>query len=139
MQFGMTFQMVDLVTQIPLHMVKLMGMVLLLKIHTPAEASTKWGTPESIADLTQVFINYLSGKVDVVPWADSSLSPETALIQEELFQLNEKDGSLLHHNQLLMDANQRIIFLVGDHVMESYIRNHSLNYSCPRRIGRNYC
>ena len=29
MQFGMTFQMVDLVTQIPLHMVKLMGMVLL--------------------------------------------------------------------------------------------------------------
>lgn len=61
-----------------------------LKIHTPAEASTKWGTPESIADLTQVFINYLSGKVDVVPWADSSLSPETALIQEELFQLNEK-------------------------------------------------
>ena len=110
-----------------------------MKIHTPAEASTKWGTPESIADLTQVFINYLSGKVDVVPWADSSLSPETALIQEELFQLNEKDGSLLHHNQLLMDANQRIIFLVGDHVMESYIRNHSLNYSCPRRIGRNYC
>ncbi|KAG7666246.1 MET12 [[Candida] subhashii] len=61
-----------------------------LKIHTPAEAAMKWGTPETITDLTQVFIDYLSGKIDILPWTDSSLSSETALIQEELFNLNKK-------------------------------------------------
>ncbi|EGW32726.1 uncharacterized protein SPAPADRAFT_137530 [Spathaspora passalidarum NRRL Y-27907] len=61
-----------------------------LKIHTPAEASLKWGTPETKQDLTQVFTDYLSGKIDVLPWTDTPLSPETALIQEELFELNKK-------------------------------------------------
>lgn len=61
-----------------------------LKIHSPAEAEIKWGSPETTKDLAQIFIDYLSGKIDVIPWADQALSPETALIQEELFQLNEK-------------------------------------------------
>ncbi|RLV91490.1 Methylenetetrahydrofolate reductase 1 [Spathaspora sp. JA1] len=61
-----------------------------LKIHTPAEASLKWGSPETKAELTQVFIDYLSGKIDVLPWTDTPLSPETALIQEQLFELNKK-------------------------------------------------
>ncbi|RCK66844.1 Methylenetetrahydrofolate reductase 1 [Candida viswanathii] len=61
-----------------------------LKIHSPAEAEIKWGSPESVGDLAQIFIDYLSGKIDVIPWTDQTLSPETALIQEELFLLNEK-------------------------------------------------
>ncbi|CAK9439336.1 uncharacterized protein LODBEIA_P35070 [Lodderomyces beijingensis] len=61
-----------------------------LKIQDPSEASNKWGTPETIDELSQIFIDYLSCKIDVVPWADTSLSPETALIQEELFELNQK-------------------------------------------------
>ncbi|KAL6449860.1 LOW QUALITY PROTEIN: MET12 Methylenetetrahydrofolate reductase 1 [Candida maltosa Xu316] len=61
-----------------------------LKIHSPAEAASKWGNPETIKDLTKIFIEHLSGKIDVLPWNDNPLSPETALIQEELFELNEK-------------------------------------------------
>ncbi|EDK44443.1 conserved hypothetical protein [Lodderomyces elongisporus NRRL YB-4239] len=61
-----------------------------LKIHNASEAIAKWGSPTNIKELGQVFVDYLSGKIDVVPWADTSLSPETALIQEELFELNQK-------------------------------------------------
>ncbi|KAK6204284.1 methylenetetrahydrofolate reductase-domain-containing protein [Scheffersomyces amazonensis] len=61
-----------------------------LKIHSHEEASIKWGTPETTTELSKVFVDYLSGRIDVIPWADNSLSPETALIQEELFELNNK-------------------------------------------------
>lgn len=61
-----------------------------LKVQSPAQAMVKWGTPESIKDITKVFVSYLSGKIDMLPWVDSSLSAETALIQEELFELNHK-------------------------------------------------
>ncbi|KAK6464993.1 methylenetetrahydrofolate reductase-domain-containing protein [Scheffersomyces coipomensis] len=61
-----------------------------LKIHSHEEASIKWGTPETIKELSKVFVDYLSGRIDVLPWADNALSPETALIQEELFELNGK-------------------------------------------------
>ena len=61
-----------------------------LKIYDKSEAIAKWGSPELISDLSHIFTSYLSGKIDVIPWADVPLSPETALIQEELFELNEK-------------------------------------------------
>lgn len=61
-----------------------------LKLHSPQEAIKKWGSPESVKDISQVFLNYLSGKIHILPWVDAALSAETALIQEELFQLNEK-------------------------------------------------
>ncbi|KAK6458564.1 methylenetetrahydrofolate reductase-domain-containing protein [Scheffersomyces xylosifermentans] len=61
-----------------------------LKVNSPEEAIKKWGTPETIKDITNIFIEYLSGKIDVLPWTDSPLSAETALIQEELFELNFK-------------------------------------------------
>jgi methylenetetrahydrofolate reductase (NADPH) len=61
-----------------------------LKISSPEEAASKWGTPEKVEDITKVFINYLSGKTELLPWVDQPLSPETALIQEQLFELNSK-------------------------------------------------
>ncbi|EDK37403.2 hypothetical protein PGUG_01501 [Meyerozyma guilliermondii ATCC 6260] len=61
-----------------------------LKIHSPQEAIAKWGTPESTKDISKVFLNYLSGKINILPWVDAPLSAETALIQEELFELNDK-------------------------------------------------
>lgn len=60
-----------------------------LKLRSEQVAQT-WGTPESFSDLTKVFMDYLSGKISVLPWVDSEISPETALIQEELFDLNQK-------------------------------------------------
>lgn len=61
-----------------------------LKVNGPDEAAVKWGTPEKKSDITKLFIDYLSGKVELLPWADQALSPETALIQEQLFELNGK-------------------------------------------------
>ncbi|CAN3375789.1 hypothetical protein DIURU_003780 [Diutina rugosa] len=61
-----------------------------LKISTPNEATVLWGTPESTLDITRVFTAYLSGSIPLLPWADQALSPETALIQEELLELNCK-------------------------------------------------
>ncbi|KAH7584218.1 MET12 [Nakaseomyces glabratus] len=47
-----------------------------------------WGSPTSIRDLKAVFVKYLEGSIQSLPWCDLGLSPETALIQEELIQLN---------------------------------------------------
>ena len=49
-----------------------------------------WGQPKSVEDLRALFIRYLEGSLEALPWSDLGLSPETALIQEELIQLNER-------------------------------------------------
>lgn len=61
-----------------------------LKINTPKEAEKIWGTPETVSDVIKIFIDYLSGKINKLPWTDTPLSAETSLIQEELFELNKK-------------------------------------------------
>lgn len=48
-----------------------------------------WGSPQTVADLKTIFIKYLEGSIDQMPWNDQSLSSETAFIQEELIQLNQ--------------------------------------------------
>jgi len=60
-----------------------------LKIATK-KAYELWGYPVDIKDISKVFINYLEGKIDALPWSELGLSPETAIIQEELIQLNER-------------------------------------------------
>lgn len=49
-----------------------------------------WGYPVDVSDISKVFVDYLEGKIDALPWSELGLSPETAIIQEELIQLNEK-------------------------------------------------
>lgn len=61
-----------------------------LKVSSNDEARAKWGEPESTKDLTKLFVLYLLGKIDALPWVDSALSAETSFIQEELFELNQK-------------------------------------------------
>lgn len=56
----------------------------------PPEAVAVWGTPQSVADVSRVFIDYLSAKILSLPWVLTELSPETALIQEQLFELNSR-------------------------------------------------
>ncbi|KAG7854874.1 hypothetical protein KL939_004623 [Ogataea angusta] len=59
-----------------------------LKI-TSTKAYELWGYPESLKDISRIFTNYLSGKINALPWSELGLNPETALIQEELIRLNE--------------------------------------------------
>ncbi|SCU95460.1 LANO_0E10418g1_1 [Lachancea nothofagi CBS 11611] len=49
-----------------------------------------WGQPQNFNDIKTLFIRYLEGALDALPWSDLGLSPETALIQEELIQVNER-------------------------------------------------
>lgn len=53
-----------------------------------SKALELWGIPKTIGDLKDIFIKYLEGSTDAIPWSDLGLSAETALIQEELIQLN---------------------------------------------------
>lgn len=54
------------------------------------EALRNWGYPKTGDDLKNIFIKYLKGSIKAIPWNDVGLSPETALIQEELIELNSK-------------------------------------------------
>lgn len=49
-----------------------------------------WGYPVDTGDISKVFMNYLSGTVDALPWSELGLSPETAIIQEQLIALNKR-------------------------------------------------
>ncbi|ODV86810.1 hypothetical protein CANARDRAFT_6378 [[Candida] arabinofermentans NRRL YB-2248] len=59
-----------------------------LKI-TSTRAYELWGKPKTLDDISNIFIKYLSNKIDCLPWSDLGLNPETAIIQEELIGLNE--------------------------------------------------
>ncbi|KAL6945130.1 hypothetical protein ACO0QE_002576 [Hanseniaspora vineae] len=56
---------------------------------SPSTAYQIWGYPLAQQDLINIFTNYLLGSIPSLPWSDAGLSPETALIQEQLIQLNE--------------------------------------------------
>ncbi|OBA23688.1 methylenetetrahydrofolate reduct [Metschnikowia bicuspidata var. bicuspidata NRRL YB-4993] len=61
-----------------------------LKLHTAEQIVQTWGTPETTKEISKLFMEYLSGKIDILPWVDTEMSSETALIQEELFELNQR-------------------------------------------------
>lgn len=61
-----------------------------LKLRSSEQVAQTWGSPVAWTDISKVFMDYLSGKIYVLPWVDSEISSETALIQEELFDLNQK-------------------------------------------------
>jgi methylenetetrahydrofolate reductase (NADPH) len=49
-----------------------------------------WGEPKSLKDLADIFVNYLSGKVERLPWSDSSVTSETSGIETDLIELNKR-------------------------------------------------
>ncbi|CDK27567.1 unnamed protein product [Kuraishia capsulata CBS 1993] len=57
---------------------------------TSSEAYESWGYPTTVKDLSKLFINYLLSKLKVLPWSELGLNSETAIIQEELINLNKK-------------------------------------------------
>lgn len=49
-----------------------------------------WGEPKSIRDVTQIFVRYLEGKLERLPWSDSPISGEANVIKDSLVQLNSR-------------------------------------------------
>jgi methylenetetrahydrofolate reductase (NADPH) len=49
-----------------------------------------WGEPKSIKDLSEIFIRFLEGKLDRLPWSDSPISAEALDIKDHLVNLNQR-------------------------------------------------
>ncbi|KAL4931255.1 methylenetetrahydrofolate reductase (NAD(P)H) MET13 [Aspergillus undulatus] len=49
-----------------------------------------WGEPKSIRDLADVFVRFLEGSLDRLPWSDSPTTPETNAIKDPLVELNKR-------------------------------------------------
>ena len=48
-----------------------------------------WGEPKSVNDVTKVFVSFCEGKINSLPWCDSSLEIESKKISKELVKLNK--------------------------------------------------
>ncbi|KAL1959730.1 hypothetical protein VTO42DRAFT_1316 [Malbranchea cinnamomea] len=49
-----------------------------------------WGEPKSIKDLSNIFIRFLEGKLERLPWSDSPITEETDVIKADLIDLNSR-------------------------------------------------
>ncbi|KAF2403346.1 methylenetetrahydrofolate reductase-like protein [Trichodelitschia bisporula] len=62
-----------------------------------------WGTPTSVKDVSNLFIKYMQGKVDSLPWSDQPISLEAGDIKDKLIALNER-GLLTINSQPAVDG-----------------------------------
>ncbi|TAQ86434.1 hypothetical protein B7494_g5242 [Chlorociboria aeruginascens] len=54
------------------------------------QAIKLWGFPNSIADITALFIKHIEGTLSAVPWNEEGLNEETNSIKTQLLKLNKK-------------------------------------------------
>ncbi|MCO5565238.1 hypothetical protein L7F22_018911 [Adiantum nelumboides] len=64
----------------------------------PQEALRQWGRPTSNAEISDIFTLYLNGKLEVIPWCDCPILPETNSISNELLRLNAHKGTNLEES-----------------------------------------
>ncbi|EIN09568.1 methylenetetrahydrofolate reduct [Punctularia strigosozonata HHB-11173 SS5] len=56
---------------------------------TKDEAYKIWGFPSTLADVHALFARFCLGEIPSLPWSDTSPSPETSVIANQLAKLNE--------------------------------------------------
>ncbi|KIV84693.1 methylenetetrahydrofolate reductase [Exophiala sideris] len=55
------------------------------------EANMKlWGKPRTLQDVANLFVRFLSGDLDRLPWSEGSISAEANSIKENLLKLNQR-------------------------------------------------
>ena len=62
------------------------------------ESKALWGAPQNAAEVANVFVKYVQGKIDRLPWCDQKLSPESESISQSLSWIN-KHGFLTINSQ----------------------------------------
>lgn len=62
-----------------------------------------WGEPKSIKDIAGIFVKYLDGKIESLPWSEAPISNEADVIKKELVALNER-GLLTINSQPAIDG-----------------------------------
>jgi methylenetetrahydrofolate reductase (NADPH) len=49
-----------------------------------------WGEPKSIKDIAELFVSYVQGKVESLPWSETKITGEADLIKDDLVNLNRR-------------------------------------------------
>lgn len=49
-----------------------------------------WGQPSSLQDISDLFVRFLKGKLDRLPWSEGGISAEADSIKENLLSLNQR-------------------------------------------------
>ena len=62
-----------------------------------------WGEPKSVGDISDLFISYMNGKVESLPWSEAPVNLETGRIKDELIDLNRR-GLLTINSQPAVDG-----------------------------------
>ncbi|KAK1759326.1 methylenetetrahydrofolate reductase-domain-containing protein [Echria macrotheca] len=50
----------------------------------------KWGEPQSVRDIANLFIRYLNKDIEYLPWSEAPLASEAELIKDDLLDLNKR-------------------------------------------------
>ncbi|KAH3681624.1 hypothetical protein WICPIJ_007414 [Wickerhamomyces pijperi] len=56
---------------------------------SPKRSIELWGKPSSIQDISALVVNYLTGKVNSLPWSDTPVTSEIDSIKDQLVALNQ--------------------------------------------------
>jgi methylenetetrahydrofolate reductase (NADPH) len=68
------------------------------------EANIKlWGYPQSVKDIADLFVRYMQGKLDSLPWSEQPITSEAGIIREDLVNLNQR-GILTINSQPAVDG-----------------------------------
>lgn len=55
------------------------------------EGNTKlWGTPKSLREIGKLFVKFLTGELDRLPWSEGAISAEANPIKDDLLKLNSR-------------------------------------------------
>jgi methylenetetrahydrofolate reductase (NADPH) len=49
-----------------------------------------WGCPTSVQDVANLFVGYVEGKVESLPWSESPITSEVDVIKDQLVSLNKR-------------------------------------------------
>ncbi|KAF2836057.1 methylenetetrahydrofolate reductase 2 [Patellaria atrata CBS 101060] len=68
------------------------------------EANIKlWGMPKSIQDIANLFVRYMQGKLESLPWSEAPISNEANVLLDDLVSLNAR-GLLTINSQPAVDS-----------------------------------
>nr|POE54582.1 methylenetetrahydrofolate reductase 2 [Quercus suber] len=62
-----------------------------------------WGAPQSLQEISNLFVRYMSGKVQSLPWSESPITGEADVLREDLINLNGR-GLLTINSQPPVDG-----------------------------------
>jgi len=62
-----------------------------------------WGEPVCVRDVAEMFVRYLRGDIESLPWSDAPISSEAGVIKDDLIDLNRR-GLLTINSQPSVDG-----------------------------------